>query len=79
MTEQRTIAPPYMPNGNPAPFLMNIFELIDFLRIKTKHPRSSVDRMRKNGLRSVQVSRHVFFQLPDVLEFLRDEQGRSPR
>jgi len=79
MTQQQTIPPPCMPDGRPAPWLMTMYELIDFLRIKTRHPRDTVAQMRKRGLKAVQVSRNVYFQVSDVLEFLRAEQERNPR
>ncbi len=80
MTEVQYIPPVYLPDGRPAPFLMTLEELVDFLRLNVNHPRDTVDRMRRvHGLRSVQVSKRVLYQLPDVLDFLQQEQERNPR
>ena len=72
---------PYMPDGTPAPYLMTQDDLLKFLRVdNVKFPRATVDRMRRlHGLKAVQVSRNVLFQLPDVLDFLQREQERNPR
>jgi len=56
-----------MPDGRPAPFLMNTQELAQFLRLDVRFPADSIERMRRHGLKAVQVSRHVFFKLDDVL------------
>jgi len=68
-----------MPNGMPAPFLMTESELAEFLRLDVRFTRDSIDRMRKHGLRAIQVSKHVLFKLDDVLDWLCLQQERVPR
>ncbi len=70
---------PHMPDGRPCPHLLTQAELVEFLRIDVKFPHESINKMRKNGLRGTQVSKHVLFRIHDVLEFLDYEQKRNPR
>jgi len=70
---------PCMPDGRPAPFLMNAQELAQFLRLNVRSPGDSIERMRRHGLKAVQVSRHVLFRLEDVLDWLHIQQDRVPR
>ncbi|MEQ9095395.1 MAG: hypothetical protein RIE32_03945 [Phycisphaerales bacterium] len=58
---------------------MGFDDLIDFLRLHDiAHPRASIYRYRKLGLRSVRVGRRVWFRLDDVLAFLEAQQQALP-
>ena len=69
-----------MPDGRPAPYLMTLDELIEFLRIESRFPGQTVRYYReKYGLKAIQIGKYVRFRLTDVLHFLDKEQERNPR
>ncbi len=79
MTKPSYSPAPYMPDGRPAPYVLTLDELVEFLRLDVKYPRDSIKAMRDNGLVATQVSKHVRFLLPDVLAFLESEKERVHR
>ena len=73
----------YMPNGKPAPVLLNEQELIHLLRldeVDIKHPSETIKRYRETGrLRAVQISHRLFYRLESVLRFIEEQEGAVQR
>jgi hypothetical protein len=64
----------YFPDGRPCPVLLTEQETITLLRLDTiniEHPADSLRRYRDaNLLRGVQVSKKVFYYLPEIIRFI---------
>ena len=71
---------PHMPDGTPAPYLMTLEELCEFLRIeRVRYPREAVERLRHRGLSAIQVGKRVLYRVDDVVDFLDRQHDEAPR
>ena len=70
MTDSRTV---HMPDGNPAPEILEPAEVAKFLRIEAKGVMGVLRTLRKRGLGYVRISGRVMFPLTEVLAFMQRE------
>ncbi len=67
----------YMPNGQPAPAVMTVDEVVTLLRLDEAGgmaPALAVERYRKRGLlRGIQIGRCIRYPLESVQEFIRSK------
>jgi hypothetical protein len=70
----------YMPDGTPAPYVMSAEKAAQFLLIDGKDPEQTLRKYREKGLLAgTQVSRHVRYTLPDLMDFLKRQREEVPR
>jgi len=71
----------FMPDGTPAPTVLNKEDLAKFLRIDqaATHPDATIHRMRsEHALPGARIGKHVMFVTHDVVQWLRHEKsGRA--
>jgi len=64
----------YYHDGQPVPFVLTEQEAIKFLRldtVNTDHPEYALQHYRSSGLlRGTQLSKRLFYTLPELLSFL---------
>lgn len=69
-----------MPDGKPAPYVMEPEEAATFMRLSSANPDETLRYYRQQGrLVGTQVGKKVVFQLPDLIEFLRRQRDEVPR
>jgi hypothetical protein len=73
----------YFPDGKPAPILLTEQEAIILLRLDTielKNPDDTLRRYRDGGLlRATQISRKIFYYLPEILSFIERQTAAVSR
>ena len=71
---------PHMPDGRPAPYMMTLGEVAEFLRLDVKHVRHSVDRLRRRkGLKAVQVGQRVLYPVDEVMAWVERQKKEAAR
>lgn len=73
----------YYPDGQPVPFILTEAEAIRFLRLDTvgtEHPEYALQHYRASGLlRATQLSKRLFYTLPELLAFLERQTQEVSR
>ncbi len=61
----------YMPDGNPAPYLLTADEAAKFLRIESKDPKNTLNYYCDKGILSATyISKNKFFCITELINFI---------
>ena len=70
---------PYMPDGQPAPYMMTATDAATFLRIKANDAQDALRTLRKKGLKAIMLSGRIVFPLAELMQFIDRQLKDDPR